>query len=447
MTEIPQQPPKRFECLGLSVHFMYSFALAKKRSESEFEPVDAFELVKPKRQGLEAGTPPQRRGIKQHLDLREEIAFKNLKPFRAEVVSNMEGSGTSRTEPLCRVEIEPLLRVFRTGATCCYKVSLRNAGTESIALDIIHAILGLVQQVEGRVTPSLLRLSGRPSPVTLHSLFTKCVREFTAKGKADKDQIVWLDESMDYITGLKADEKDESQSPWVITAAEVQGETADAFCSTWAKQQHPAEEKAFRLRQFEAEVAGILFRSVNASNFELEPAYGDSRIRGAATALHNLNLDARLHVTMCNRSILCIYPRFSPKPPEEKARPEDYFLPDLLDLCEILRARWHMLTIMNLGLDKVLSDLKNEKRTAEQKMRMVINARGWLARLLEDPELYRIAGDALADISLRLKHVFREDELRSRLLEKAQLIERIREGMGELSWLSMEERFRDKFQR
>jgi hypothetical protein len=80
-------------------------------------------------------------------------------------------------------------------------------------------------------------------------------------------------------------------------------------------------------------------------------------------------------------------------------------------------------------------------------MRMVFNARGWLARLLEDPELYRIAGDALADISLRLKHVFREDELRSRLLEKAQLIERIREGMGELSWLSMEERFRDKFQR
>jgi len=429
MNKPAKDPKDRFECTGVTVHFIYSFALAKRGPDSLFEPVDLKELFYKGEHCLQKGTPEERRGIKQHLELAEESAWRRLDSFTATILSSEKNDRMKSGVPPPEVEIEPLLRIFRTGATCCFKVTLKRGQRSLIDLTTIHSILGLVQQTEKEPTVFRLKRPHHTQQFTLHSLFVENVQAM-AKG----NDLAWLDTEDEHVK-LSPNPRKESQSPWVVTVAEVQGETATAFCDTFANFKNPADAKAEHVSRFQSEVAGILFRSVKGTNFELEPCYVDTPIPGVADALRNRNLDARLHVTMSNRSVLCICR-------DQHVIPADYFLPDLLDNCELLRARWHRLTLMNRCLDRVLSNLNDENSTAEQKMRRVVNARTWLARLLEDPELYRVAGDALADISLRLKDVFREAALRRLLLEKADLIERIRAGISELDWLSIKSQYR-----
>ena len=426
-----------FECTGLMVYFIYSFALANKVSGFEYEPVDAEKLFRRQTSTQGIGTPASRQGIKQHLELCDQIGWKQHAEIRAEVVRSKGTADKRKFVQPSQIRIQPLVRVFRAGATCCFGVRLVTASAPTVSVETIHDLLGLVQQTEGELTPSRLRIQGTPRLTTLHQLFVECVRGYaTARGNK-KLTLYWLDDSEGYISLRPHGQEGESQSPWVVTVAEVKGETAEAFCSSWSKHQNPAREKAFRIKKYEPEVAGVLYRSVTGGDLSLEPGYIDARIPGEPLGLHSVNLDARLYVAMSNRSMFCVR-----RCGEEDRDATSYFIPDLLDLCEMVRARWHMLIIMNRYLDKVLDQLKDEDSTAEQKMRLVISARKWLARLLEDPELYRVAGDALANISLRLKDVFREAALRKLLLEKADLIERIRAGIGELDWLTIRSQYR-----
>lgn len=425
----------RFQSTGLTVHFIYSFALAK-ASDFEYEPLDASELVGVAENRLLAGTPPERRGIKQHLALTERIASRAHEAISADVIARDESGNPDRSRPVCRVEIVPLVRLFRSAATCTFRVRLRESAGRSISLETIHAILRLVQQTESEPTPSLLQVpAAEPELKTLHDLFVQYVRACTELRGPEGGNVVWLDETKGYLRLTEKSGVSESQSPWVVTIAEVTGETEKAFCGAGEHGQDPALEKASRVKKYESEVAAILFRSVKGLDFSLEPGYVDRRTSGWLPGLHTLNLDSRLYVTMCNRSLLCICR-------DETTEAAAYFLPDLLDLSETLRARWHMLTIMNRCLDEVLTQLESRELTAEQKMRLVVSSRRFLSRLLEDPELYRVAGDALANISVSLKDIFRENALRRLLFEKAEFVEHIRAGLGELDWLSLEARYR-----
>ncbi len=442
MNKPAKDPQNRFECTGVTVHFIYSFALGKKLRDSEdeqYDPIDASTLVN-KKTIFKLGTPTTRRGIKQYLTLQEDTAWKKLPAFCAEVVPGTKNRAQRRSIPICEVQIEPLVRVFQSGATCCFKVQLCNAERKLFSLETIHAVLGLVQQRENKPTPSLLRLARRGRTIALHSLFYDNIRKLVKFGGDKKSNLAWLDVDRRYIKNKKGQSKNESQTPWVVTIAEVQGETARVFCGQNDGKPITEADKEKGIVPFEQEVASILYRSVNGIDFVIEPGYVNTPMPWVADALRSHNLDARLHVAMSNRSVLCICR-------DQEATPADYFMPDLLDVCEMLRARWHMLTIMNRCLDNVLSELQSPDWTAERKMRRVLNARTWLARLLEDSELYRVSGDALASISWRLKETFREAALRRLLLDKAELVERIREGIGELDWLSRESRYRGKRQK
>jgi hypothetical protein len=434
MSENTQSTQNQFECTGLTVYFIYSFALANKLSDFEYEPIEARTLFRRENRFQGYGTPESRQGIKQHLELRDQLGWKQHQAMRAEALRFKLTGKQDKSVPSCRIQIQPLVRVFRAGATCCFQVRLLPSPNSALGRETIHHILGIVQQTEREPTLTKLKIEGKPGLTTLHQLFIECVRGYITARGPKKLGVNWLDESEGYVALQAKGPKGEFQSPWVVTVVEVpaQSQTAETFCGTYADHQEPAREKDFRIRRYVTDFASILFRSVKGADFVLEPSYIDPHWAGGLSGLNNINLDARLYVTMCNRSILCICQ-------DQGKHAASYFIPDLLDVCEMLRARWHMLTIMNRCLDKVLSDLENPKLTAEQRMRMVVGIRKWLARLLEDPELYRIAGDALANISLRLKEIFRETALRRLLLEKAEFTERIRAGIGELDWLS----FRD----
>jgi hypothetical protein len=415
MKEPKQGGSSKFSCKGVTVYFVYSFSVHTNGSYV-VEP----ELMR-KHPGWKINTPSSRLGILPHIVFKPRSAWHDGEQL----------DGTVRQDDKSyRVKVNVFTRLFTLGGTCCLTIQIpRNDGND---LDT-NAVLGLLGLVGLRKkeaeTPghSKLLLDRQNEPLkSVYPLFRESVRK-----RCKETGINWCEDGQfDFI-----DVKDEVQTPWVVTVLEVDSKIAEAFCSTGGKEdsqeldEDRVKEKLRRIREFESEIAPILFRSVS-KGFQVEPCYLSSPTPGSSPGLFSINVDARLFVSISRRSMLCICRN-------KEEDPAQYFLPSLLDICELIRVRWHMLIVMNKVLDDFLSRLSGSvghKAETEHHHEEMMKLRAWLAMNLEDPGIYIVAGDALSQIYDDQRKTFRLDELRTMLLGKMDLLDRMYRDVMELSW-------------
>jgi hypothetical protein len=181
------------------------------------------------------------------------------------------------------------------------------------------------------------------------------------------------------------------------------------------------------IRPYESEVAEIVFRSI-AEDLVLEPAYVQPPNTRSVPGLFSVNVDARLFVCSSRRSILCLCRNIDEDP-------ADYFVPTLLDICEVVRAHWHALVMINKMMDSAMRDFVALRGKAVDRRQKLKSLRVQLANSLEDPTMYIVAGDALSKIMDDLTRIFRLEELRTALLRKMDLIDNIYSDARDLFWL------------
>jgi hypothetical protein len=394
MAEDQATPITPFSCRKVTVHFIFSFAYSRAGDQlSDWTP----------------GTPhPERGVIFPYLALKEEGAAWKRAPEVDAVVQNSAVS--------IRTSLGALTRVFPTGGTCTLKVQTKDDPERRFKTNDVLALLDLVKQRFDSGPDSILRVDGDDQPCHLYSRFLRSLVESSASS------ITWLDREHQLV-----DTDSESQSPWVITVAEVDGDVASAFCDGADNGEDPARSKMLRLRRYEQDIAPILFRSVTDTLF-LEPAYVQPPTPVGVPGLFSVNLDARLFVSMSRRAILCICRN-------DNEDPAAYFIPGLLDICELVRGRWHALIILNKLLDLTIRDIASRKGTRQMRQAKLMERRQALATCLEDPTLYIVAGDALSKLYSDLKDIFRLEDLKSTLLTKMDLADKVLSDTQELEWM------------
>jgi hypothetical protein len=317
--------------------------------------------------------------------------------------------------------LRSLIRIFPSGATCCLTVDVTAEPTQKLSTADILKLLNLTSQRAAASTgaPELVCLEGEDSGgKSLYDRFEELVTNLCTEHSLDR-----LDVRYDLIEPGR-----ECQSPWLVTVAAVDDEIAEAFCGHGDAADDPARSKMIKIRRYEPSIAPILFRSV-AKQLFLEPAYVEPPTPVGVPGLFSVNLDARLFVCMSRRSILCICE-------DSDVDPASYFVPGVLDICEMVRARWHSLVTLNRLIDLTIRQMVDPKKKRRFKQSKVLSLRQMLATGLEDPTVYIIAGDALSKLYLNLRDVFRLDELKNTLIEKMDLMDRVYRDVLELSWLS-----------
>jgi len=400
-------PSPRLSFRRVAIHFIYSFTLTDESSQI-IVPLRAID-DNPPTSGY--GSPPERLSIASHLELKPESAWEKL--------PSLEGTFDSHL-----VKLDPLLRLFPCGATCCFTLTISASGDERVSRDDVVKLLGITRQLEKDT--SVRSWGGiawkSAAPASLYDLFVQSVNDFCQRVSKKGGPVSWLDQAKELINT-----KVEAQNPWVVTAAEVEGDAADAFCSIGDDGDDPARTKMMRVRKYQCDIVPLVFRSVTTSDLVLEAAYVVPPTPVGIPGLFSVNIDARLFVTLSRRSILCLCPDLG-------ANPAEYFLPGLLDLCETVRARWHTLIMINKYVDKLLPGLRGPRQTRLERREQLFMVRGMLVSTLEDPTIYIVAGDALSKLYSRLAEIFRLVELKRALIEKMDLVDRIYRDARELDW-------------
>jgi len=402
-------------CRSASVHFIYSFTLTSAGGNMLF-PKDLATADS----HLKPGTPEERKtSISPHLALKTTSAWSR----------EPEDPVPGRIGDL-RASLQTLVRLFPSGGVCTFCVRAKSPASANspgqpdrrLRASDVQTILRLVDTPR---SPLYFAEDGEAErQETLYGRFREIVSRL-ANGLGGK----WMD--AEYLEDADCD----GQSPWVVTVLEVDGAAADAFCGLGDSGDDPARTKMMRLRKYERVVAPILFRSV-AANLIVEPAYVQPPTPVGVPGLFSVNLDARLFVCMSRRSILCICE-------SQEDNPASYFVPSLLDICEMVRARWNSLVLLNTYLDECLRSLLLARLAPSKRAEMVENARSFrfrLATCLEDPSMYIVAGDALSKIQSDLSQVFRTDSLREGLLQKMKLLDQLYEDSIQLEWLPVRDR-------
>jgi len=409
-------------CKRVAVHFIYSFCLEDKDSYL----VDIHEVIKSYQGKASQGKPRERKGITPHLTFKSMEGWVDLPKMSAEIWQGRELPQEA--------ELSGFIRLFPVGCSCCITVTTTAEGENRLDCDAIMNLLRLVRRSEDdKVYTFRIKKSPLGGLKTVFEFFERAVVDLCRHSGLE-----WLERKRGFIS-----EEGESQNPWVVVVIEDDDDLAKAFCSRddW-KALRPADDKMERMRPYLEDIASILYRSVTDSIVP-EPAYLDrsdrsDRIQG----IKNENLDARLFVSLSRRAILCIG-RYGPEARRDSEEyPADYFLPGLLDLCEMVRVRWHMLIVMNRVVDEELRKARSQFRKGksvplDETLEQIMRIRAWLATSLEDPGIYVIAGDALSKLHGELQEVFRIQELREMILGKVELVDRLFTDLSQWDWYKL----------
>lgn len=429
-TKADEKP--KFTCKRSTVHFIYSFCV-KTESSYLLNPEKLFHAPEGHHAIWKTGPLKARSGIVPHLTIQQDSTWRQWNP---------ENGILHHLDYRYKAVLNRLMRVFPVGGTFCASIEIRKPGNkakeEELDNQAIMALLGMIGQRESKEDEStvarkaelwlqesggLRKRKSDSREKTIHPIFYDSVRSLCKQAA-----LTWIDEEV-------IDVGKETQSPWVVTVLEVEGEVAEAFCCQELSGSSLSQEKMTRVSVYESQIAPIIFRAVS-EDFPLEPTYLNAQNSASVSGLSSLNVDARLFVSVSRRSILCICR-------DKDQDPAKYFLPSLLDICELTRMRWHMLIVMNKLLDNTLRKLRKEgekrDRRPEDELREMMNLREWLATCLEDPGIYSVAGDALSQINQDLRKTFRIEELQHMLLGKIDLMDRMYRDIVQLRWLKASE--------
>lgn len=439
MPESQNTTNANFFCRGLTIHFIYSFSLSKKTEFDNkvnyvIDPAIALQCHSNNVKKVAIGNPDRRMGILPH------IVFTQDEDYTDSAYIDFESIDATIRE--YDVTINRLVRIFRTACTCTISVEIARHEENIIDVKNILKLLGLVRLkvVDKRNTDrDIIKFRNRLGDVwseteSIYSIFFKTLQEL--ENHCEEKNIRLLG-SVNKMVDLET----ENQTPWVVTITEVDGEIEQAFCRDYSNENDPSAAKMRAIRKYEKDIAPIVFRSMDLQMFFLEPAYTDPPTPNGLPGLYNMGLDARLYINISRRSALCIC--------ENKDQDTaGFFLPDLLNICEIVRARWHMLILMNRVLDITMKEVREyateddgrmpvstKKRKAEDHVYTFMILKDWLSTSSEDPGIYVVAGDALSRLNDHLVDTFRIEELRGLVMNKLDLMERIYHDLQEWQWL------------
>jgi hypothetical protein len=419
-----QSKPFRYDRLQL--HFIYSFCLSNGR-----EPLYSGEFEKILKQPEWTREIPRDRqgGITPFLQLTLMRAYKSVDFGTV----NVNGR---------HVKLSGLFRLFGIGGTLTLSMDLEPGKSKKLTTTDAHELLKVLRMSHSDSVEPLI--CGKEKYSSLLDLFrTTLLRECEALAQGTGCHIRAYDRGENLVDHSMA------QSPWLVTVFQVSDEEAKAFCSGIdANTIVSSEEKTQHILPYYHEIGPILFRSVSGENFPVEPTYRgrEGGIKSSSNGLlSNMHLDARMFVCSSRRNVVCVAKSLEDEP-------ASYFLPGILGINEGVRARWHALIMLNRSLDGILDrygvtvdvgeqvpagstkTIESRRASEGELLREIVLLRRWIARVLDDPGIYTISGDALAALYDRGKEVFSLDELKRLLLEKADLVDRLHAYEQQLSW-------------
>lgn len=341
-----------------------------------------------------------------------------------------------------RVKVSALFRLFPVGGTLTLTFEFGARGKEPLTTKHLHELLAITGTSYGTKATNI-DFPERTYASAYHLFSALLKAECASLREKQGIPVSWYDKHESTATdGLIP------QSPWLVTSFEVDGEVADAFCAgTDGERVMTGDEKSARIAPYLHDIGPILFRSISGHNFPVEPTYRgpeggmDASLGNRLSSMH---LDARMFVCSSRRNVLCVTRKLD-------ADPASYFLPGVLGINELVRARWHALIVLNRNLDQVLRsytetrDVGDEesqdkvvssRRAIEKVMlKRIIRSRRWTTRVLDDQGIYLIAGDALASLYARGKEIFGLDELMTLLIRKSELVDRLHSDEQQKSWI------------
>lgn len=422
--------PQEMTIKKATIHFIYPFLPVMERVALSREALERIAACKddiPDCQGG-LGKPDTRSGLSTYMALDLDMAYLRLPPL------------TGRVENL-DVLIEPTVRVFPLGSTCCFTVRAPNLTTDQggpadIQLDDVHKLLHLVSQkrnLKADYEITGIKAAGYEIPggrTTLFELLTIVVDNIVKRFNWDEQLNQELPpEKQLTLLGKGHFNKcvDEYQCPWVVTVLEPEGSMLKAFCTSFADEMNPRHAKRDAIREYEKHILPILYRSVKKADFEVDPAYPNLIGHESSAGIHNMNIDARLFVHMSRRSILCMCA-------SQQEDPAHYFLPVLIDLCEMIHTRSNTLILLNKILDESLKNFAGKEMSPKQRLHKIIGLINQFMSCLEDPTTYVISGDALREIQEKLMDTSRIESLSDVVLKKMDMLQQLYKYRLELSW-------------
>ncbi len=423
---------KKLQCRRAVVHFIYSFSFATKEEnpDEKTSPIKSYYIkVNQLKNALnesdnnnndysvKGGTPPTRQGIAQHLTFKSDsndTAYIDIDRGRGDLNGDVLHTGG-------------LVRLFPCASTCCIDVELPTAQDKKqyYGGEQISKILGLRKFTTGSDHNSSLQklFKDKNGTYTLNEWFKSKIKKICHSSP----EISWLGKDLDLI-----DPTTEYQSPWAVTVLEVEGELADIFCTSDWEQENPALQKAQLIQKYVNELAPLVYNT--PASFILEPDYVNASTHGGIPLIHNMGVDGRLFVHVSRRGALCICKDMDKDPAK-------HFVRDLLNLSELLRARWHTLITMNKVLDHSLRKMRNQYQNDDirddAQLQEIMRLREWISLSLEDPGIYVIAGEFLSNLYDHLQSTFRIIELRNPILQKLDLLDKIFRDYQEMDWLDV----------
>jgi hypothetical protein len=375
---------KPFELAGATVHFVYSFLPVSKanglemvlRKETLDEILEAWKTPQANLGGAQGdfGKPDERHGITPFLDLALQMGFVRWN----EVAGSLPGMALSAST---------LVRLFPLGSSSCVKVKVIASQGASLTLGDVQRVLACVK-LKDYDPPSPRPFGLGASEVSVFELCRHHMKSsINPRGPSSEEDAYLLCE--DHVNK----DNPEPQTPWVVVVLKAKGRALEKFCGSFAESPNPSGAKDEAISEYETQIAPLLFHAAHAG-FQVEPMYVRPPYPGAKAAPYNLNVEAGMFVSMSRRAILCICA-------DEKADPAKYFLPALLDLVEVTRARWQALVVLNKVLDEAIGNFRIEKALLEDRKKRqdrakkIIGLADRLSSSLVDPGTYLCSGGGL----------------------------------------------------
>ena len=421
-----------------NIHFIYSFLPVSKRNkmfltEDMLENFsNIFQNIGDSKLQTGIGKPENRLGLSSYIDLDLEMAY-------------MKFPEVNGTVDDIDIKIEPLIRIFPIGSSCCLTVTASEKKGEKLTVADVHKLLCIVSKIKNESSKSKIKLKKVEDnsiykfgndEITIYQLFIFIVESILVK-TFNSDE---CRESIELLcqNNIRIGEQREPQVPWTVTVLEVEGSSCEAFCNAFCNfsdMMTAGNIKTELIKNYERLLSPILFNTV--PDFKIEPAYLYLPVQGKRSGIFSMNVDSRLFVQMSRRSILCIC--------EDKEKdPAKYFIPNLLDLCEMSFSRLQTLIILNKTLDDTLRNFTEEEKSPRMKLKEIIEHINRFTTAFEDPTAYIISGESLREIREELIYIFRLNTLTETILRKIEMLERLYKYNLELRWAtSFEEKLKD----
>jgi hypothetical protein len=335
-----------------------------------------------------------------------------------------------------RVQLSYTARIFDNGSgTCTFAARLLEAELPdpTTSFTRIHHVLHLAHNVDhGRdddwdrvhLTNSYISVPKRGQPK--HTLFPTSKQEshsFTGGYCSLHDlfrkfllSAPWITTTDDSNTDVQVlfveSNRQDFQTPFVFTVACVEPNAFLRFRSEPSP--HRAKEVGSILCKLTMDNRHVTTEYLNLNDDYLSRVLPFNRERNE---LANLCLDRRLFFTFNRRGAIAITSSLDDIP-------SSFVIPSLLNLCELLRARWYLANIVNIRLDRAIADACSGERFGADILNEMFHWRAMFANFYRDPVPFLFDGGSvtelaeIADRELWLKKLSGETTRKFALLDR-----------------------------